>query len=131
MTGYIDDVVFDSGLSACGASVTHMWIISTAVGTSPPTSYATANANKCGAYASPSCTYAVNATSGTGRRIGVASISTTAAVISNTTVAAFWAIVSTTNSKLFAAQHLTATQAVTNGNPFTLDSVNVTLRDPT
>jgi hypothetical protein len=63
-----------------------------------------------------------------GRKVVVPAI--TAGSVTGTGTAAFWAL-SNGTSILVATGPLTATQGVTSGNTFTLDAIDITLRDAT
>jgi hypothetical protein len=51
--------------------------------------------------------------------------------VSGTGTAAYWAITKTSTSTLIATGSLTSSQAVTSGNTFTLDAINIAIRDAT
>ena len=65
---------------------------------------------------------------GGGREVVVAAISDGA--ITGTGTATHYAIVDTVNSRLLATSTLTTSQAVTNGNTFTLSSIAIGIPDP-
>ena len=119
---YISDATFDSGLTAAIASVSNLLICSA----DPGGVYATATAAKLGSEGTLSTTGPVNATSGTGRQIAVNAI--TSGTINGTGVAGFWAWTDGVDT-VIADGPLSATQAVTSGNTFTLDKVSVFIRD--
>ncbi len=62
-----------------------------------------------------------------GRKVTVAAI--TAGDVTATATATHWAIVDTGNSRLLATGALGSSQAVTNGNTFTLDAFDVGIPD--
>jgi hypothetical protein len=66
--------------------------------------------------------------SGGGREVIVAAI--TDGSVTGTGTATHYAIVDTVNSRLLATATLTASQAVTSGNTFTLSSVAIGIPDP-
>ena len=66
--------------------------------------------------------------SGGGREVVVAAI--TDGSVTGTGTATHYAIVDTVNSRLLATSTLTASQAVTSGNTFTLSSVSIGIPDP-
>jgi len=66
--------------------------------------------------------------SGGGREVVVAAI--TDGSVTGTGTATHYAIVDTANSRLLATGDLTASQAVTSGNTFTLSSVAIGIPDP-
>lgn len=118
---FIADVVFDSGLSYADTNGTRIDICYTA----EPTTYAQATSTQsCG-----------NATVNTGapengavdgRRVIVPAIS--AGSVTATQTAGWWALTDGA-SVLIATGALSATQAVTSGNSFTLDAISITIRD--
>jgi hypothetical protein len=64
-----------------------------------------------------------------GRRVIVAAITTGAVTATGT--AAYWGLVKdSATSELLAWQTLSAAQAVTTGNTFTLDAISITIPDP-
>lgn len=62
-----------------------------------------------------------------GRKVTVGDI--TDGAVSATGTASHWAIVDTVNSRLLAAGALASSQAVTNGNPFTLPAFDIGIPD--
>jgi len=66
--------------------------------------------------------------SGGGREVVVAAISDGS--VTGTGTATHYAIVDTSNTRLLATGSLTASQAVTNGNSFTLASFTIGIPDP-
>jgi hypothetical protein len=62
-----------------------------------------------------------------GRKVTVAAI--TDGVVTGTATATHWAIVDTSNSRLLATGSLSAGQAVTDGNPFTLAAFDIGIPD--
>jgi hypothetical protein len=66
--------------------------------------------------------------SGGGREVVVAAI--TDGTVTGTGTVTHYAIVDTVNSRLLATSTLTASQAVTSGNTFTLSSVAIGIPDP-
>ena len=63
-----------------------------------------------------------------GREVVVAAI--TDGSVTGTGTASHYAIIDTINSRLLATSTLTASQAVTSGNPFTLTSITIGIPDP-
>lgn len=123
MAGSLENRVLDFGLNELDAFATHIIICA-----SEPTVYSLASigaanslGNKAyaagGAFGSPS-THSVN-----GRF--VASTAITDGTIVTTGTAAWWAAIDSTNSRLLAHQSLSANQAVTSGNTFTLSSFTI------
>lgn len=62
-----------------------------------------------------------------GRKVTVAAI--TDGVVTGTATATHWAIVDTVDSRLLATNSLAASQAVTNGNTFTLAAFDIGIPD--
>jgi len=129
LVAYLDSSVFDAGLTAMGTNANKVFI-----DTAQPTTYTAASStNLCGT-ATPG---GANATVGApavyntdGRKVTVAAINSGGS-ISATATAAYWAVAYSTGSILYASYSLSATQAVTNGNSFTLAAFDISLRGPT
>lgn len=122
MANYINDTVFDNGLSTLQSNANTILITST----DPNGVYATATANQLGSdTVSPN---AISSGATDGRRVVIPAI--TSGSITNTGTATHWAL-TTTAGTLYANGSLTASQAVTSGNTFTLDAVSITIRDAT
>jgi hypothetical protein len=119
----LNDRVFDNGLTVLDTEANKILITS-----AQPTTYTEANAT----YAlGNSTTLSIGAPadrSGGGRQVTVAAI--TDGSVTATGTATHYAIVDTTNSRLLAAGSLTASQAVTSGNTFTLTSTTIGIPDP-
>lgn len=120
---FIADIVFDSGLSYADTNGTRIDICS-----SEPTTYGQATTagavslgNKTGLN-----TGAPEAGATDGRRVIVPAI--TDGTVSTTGTATHWALTDGA-SVLIATGALTASQAVTSGNTFTLDAISITIRD--
>lgn len=119
---YISDSVYDSGLSYADTNLTRVDICYT----QEPTTYTEATStytcgNKTGLNTGAPADGAVD-----GRRVTIPAI--TDGSVSATQTAGWWA--GTDGSAIFvAANSLSSTQAVTSGNIFTLDAVDITLRD--
>jgi hypothetical protein len=119
---FIADTVFDNGLTVLDTNGTRIDICS-----QEPTTYAEATS-----------TYTLgNATVNTGapangavdgRRVTVPAITTGS--VTGTGTATHWSLTNG-SSTLYATGPLTASQAVTNGNTFTLDAIDITIRDAT
>lgn len=62
-----------------------------------------------------------------GRKVTVAAI--TGGSVTGTGTASHWALTDTVNSRLHAANSLSASQAVTSGNTFTLTSIDIGIPD--
>ena len=118
----LNDRVFDNGLSTLDleANVIH-------VTSAEATDFANVATVTLGNSTSLSIGAPQNRTGG-GREVVVAAISDGA--ITGTGTATHYAIVDTVNSRLLATSTLTASQAVTNGNTFTLSAVAIGIPDP-
>lgn len=116
---YINDTVFDTGLAIITANADKLDICS-----SEPANYAGIAAVTLG---NKAVTVGA-ATNGAvdGRKVVVPAITDGAVTADGT--AAYWAL-SDGSATLYASGPLSATQAVVNGNQFTLDAINVGIRD--
>ena len=118
---FIADAVFDQGLNYADTNGTRLDICYT----SEPTTYAEATSTKsCGN--DTVNTGAAEAGATDGRRVIIPAI--TAGSVTATQTAGWWALTDGT-SVLIATGALSATQAVTSGNTFTLDAISITIRD--
>tara|TARA_R110000772_G_scaffold90416_1_gene186619 strand:- start:280 stop:651 length:372 start_codon:yes stop_codon:yes gene_type:complete len=119
---YINDEVFDQGLDYADTNGTRIDICYT----QEPTTYAEATSTySCGNKTGLN-TGATEAGSVDGRRVIVPAI--TDGTCTATQTAGWWALTDG-SSILVAAGALSATQAVTSGNTFTLDAISITIRD--
>lgn len=123
MAAYLNDRVLDNGLTVLDTEATHLYIC-----TQQPTTYAEATStyakgNKSSLSVGAPADGTVN-----GRRVTVAAI-TGGSVTGDGTVT-HYAIVDSGASRLLAAHTLSASQAVTNGNTFSLAAFDITLPDP-
>ena len=119
----LGDRVFDAGLSALDTEANKVLVTS-----QEATTYVEANATYAlGNSTSLSIAAPSNRTGG-GRKVTVAAVSDGS--ITGTGTATHYAIVDTTNSRLLATAALTASQAVTSGNTFTLASFDIGIPDP-
>ena len=123
---FIADEVFDSGLDNLDTGGTRLDITLNSAG--EPATYANVTTNTLG-----------NDTVNTGapepgdidgRKVVIPAITAGDVTGAGTQTAGFWALTNGTDT-LWAAGPLTATQDVTNGNTFTLDAINITIRDAT
>ena len=117
---FIADTVFDNGLTVVDTNGTRIDICST-----EPTTYTEATST----YTLGNDTVNTGAPENgatDGRRVIVPAI--TAGTVSGTGTAAFWALTDGA-SVLYATGALSASQAVTSGNTFSLDAVSITIRD--
>lgn len=120
---FISDEIFDQGLDYADTNGARIDICS-----SEPTTYAEATStltlgNKTGLN-----TGATEAGATDGRRVIVPAI--TDGAVTATGTASHWALTDGT-SVLLATGTLSASQAVTSGNDFTLDAISLTIRDAT
>mgnify|MGYP003646602527 FL=1 len=117
---FIADTVFDNGLTVVDTNGTRLDITSTEATTyTEATSTYTLGNDTVN-------TGAPEAGAVDGRRVIVPAIS--AGSVTGTGTAAFWALTDGA-SVLYATGALSASQAVTSGNTFSLDAVSITIRD--
>jgi hypothetical protein len=123
MAAYLNDRVYDNGLTVLDTEASHLYINSTqaATYTEAITTYA------LGVKATPTVSAPADRTGG-GREVTVSAI--TDGTVSATGTAGFYALVDSSNTRLLAAAPLSATQSVTNGNTFTLTSFKIGIPDP-
>ena len=122
MAAYLHDDVFDNGLSEISAAANALHILS-----QQPASYANVATYTLGNKATPTIA-APSDRSGGGREVVVSAI--TNGNVTATGTATHWALIDSTTSRLLATAALGASQAVTNGNTFTLTSFAVGFPDP-
>ena len=118
----LDNRVFDNGLTVLDTEADRINITS---------AEATSFANVAAVTLGNSTSLSIGAPqdrSGGGREVVVAAI--TDGSVTSTGTATHYAIVDTVNSRLLATGSLTASQAVTSGNTFTLSSVAIGIPDP-
>jgi len=120
---FLNDRVFDNGLTVLDTEANKILITS-----AEPTTYTEANATYALGNSTSLSIGAPQDRSGGGREVVVAAI--TDGSVTATGTATHYAIVDTVNSRLLAAGSLTASQAVTSGNTFTLTSVAIGIPDP-
>lgn len=118
---FINDNVFDSGLAYAIANGSRIDLCSV----DPVGVYATVTANTLGNKTGLTPAAASNGLVD-GRRSIVPAI--TDGTVTGTGTASHWALTNGT-STVIASGPLTASQAVTSGNVFTLDAISITLRD--
>ena len=119
----LNDRVFDNGLTVLDTEANKIVITS-----QEATTYAEANATYAlGDSTSLSIGAPQDRTDG-GREVVVAAISD--GTVTATGTATHYAIIDTVNSRLLATGSLSASQAVTSGNTFTLSSTTVGIPDP-
>ena len=118
---YIADSVFDDGLTTSASIATRIDIVDL----DPGGTYSCVTTNTIGNKTSLTCTVA-NSTSGSGRAIRVPAIND--GTVTDTSTATYWALTNASNT-VIASGTLSASQAVTSGNTFTLDLIEVAIRD--
>jgi hypothetical protein len=119
----LNDRVFDNGLTVLDTEANKIVITS-----QEATTYAEANATYAlGGSTSLSIGAPQDRNAG-GREVVVAAISD--GTVTATGTATHYAIIDTVNSRLLATGSLSASQAVTSGNTFTLSSTTVGIPDP-
>lgn len=120
----VGDRVLDLGLNVLDTEATHIYIC----GTSEPSTFTAASSTNAlgnknfgagAAVGSPA------AGSPNGRKVTTTAI--TDGTVTATGTAAYWAITDNTNSRLLATGTLSASQAVTSGNSFTLPAFDIRL----
>lgn len=119
---FIADAVFDNGLTYADTNGTRLDICS-----SEPADYTAATSTASLGNATVN-TGAPQAGDIDGRKVVVPAISS--GTVSATGTATHWALTDGT-SVLIATGALSASQAVTSGNTFTLDAIDITIRDAT
>lgn len=119
---YIDDDVFDNGLSNITANADVLHICST----DPGGTYATVTTNSLGNKAAPTVGSPTNGDT-SGRKVVVSAI--TDGSVTGTGTATHWALVDVSATRVYASGALAASQAVTSGNTFTLTAIDITIPD--
>tara|TARA_B110000977_G_C10925685_1_gene434969 strand:+ start:205 stop:567 length:363 start_codon:yes stop_codon:yes gene_type:complete len=117
---FIANTVFDNGLTVIDTNGTRLDICST-----EPTTYTAATSTLTLGNATVNTGAPTNGAVD-GRRVIVPAI--TSGSVTGTGTAAFWALTDG-SSVLYATGALSASQAVTSGNTFSLDAVSITIRD--
>jgi hypothetical protein len=120
---FINDEVFDQGLDYADTNGTRIDITSAAATTYTQATSTFTLGNKTSLNTGATENGAVD-----GRRVIVPAI--TDGSVTGTATATHWALTDAT-AVLIAAGPLTASQAVTSGNTFTLDAISITIRDAT
>jgi len=121
---YINDLVYDQGLAYADSNGTRLDICYG----SEPINYTEATSTKSCGNKTGLNTSAPQAGSPDGRKVSVPAI--TDGSVTDTQTAGFWGLTDG-SSVLIAAGALSATQPVTVGNSFTLDAIDITIRDAT
>lgn len=120
---YINDNILDNLSSIASATTRRIDICYT----QEPTTYTEATSTyTCGNKTGLTMTAIGNGATD-GRKVDTPAI--TDGSVTATQTAGWWALTDAT-SALHAAGALSATQAVTSGNTFTLDAISITIRDP-
>lgn len=120
---FLNDRVFDNGLTVLDTEANRLDICST-----EPTTYTQATSTYTLGNKTSLSIGAPADRSPSGRKVTVASF--TDGSVTGTGTAAYWAIVDTGNSRLLAAGSLSASQAVTSGNTFSLAAFDIGIPDP-
>lgn len=119
----LNDRVFDNGLTVLDTEANRVDICS-----QEPTTYAQATSTyTLGNTTSISISAPTNGDT-SGRKVTLAAI--TGASVSGTGTATHYAISDTSNTRLLVTGSLSASQAVTSGNTFSLNAVDIELNDP-
>lgn len=119
----LNDRVFDNGLTVLDTEANAIHITS-----AEATTYAAATSTLTLGNSTSLSIGAPQDRTGGGREVVVAAINDGS--VTGTGTATHYAIVDTVNSRLLATGSLTASQAVTSGNTFTLSSVSIGIPDP-
>jgi hypothetical protein len=124
MPAFLNDLVLDNGLAYIVSHGTRIDICSQQPATYTEATSTYTLGNKTGL----TCTGPADHTSG--RKATVPAI--TDGSVTGTGTASHWGLSKTTaTTALLAAQSLSASQAVTNGNTFSLDAIIIAIPDPT
>lgn len=121
---FLSNNVLDDGVQYAVTNGSRIDICST----EPATYAAATSTNTLGNKTGLTLTGPADATTGTGRGATVPAI--TDGGVTGTGTAAFWALTDG-SSELLATGALTASQAVSSGNSFTLDAIELIIRDAT
>jgi hypothetical protein len=119
---FINDRVFDNGLTVLDTEANRLDIC-----TQEPVTYAEATSTYTKGNKTSLSVGAPADRSPTGRKVTVAAI--TDGTVSGDGTVSHWAITDTGNSRLLATGSLSAPQAVTNGNTFTLAAFDIGIPD--
>ena len=124
MAGFMSDEIFDTGLDYADTNGTRVDVTHTAEATTyslATTDNVNSVGNKTGLNTGATADGAVD-----GRKVTVPAI--TDGTVTETATAGFWALTDG-SSLLVATGPLTATQAMTDGNTFSLDAIILAIRD--
>lgn len=119
---FINDRVFDNGLTVLDTEANRLDICS-----QEPVTYAEATSTYTLGNKTSLSVGAPTDASPNGRKVDVASF--TDGSVTGTGTASHWAVVDTGNSRLLATGSLSASQAVTSGNTFSLTSIAIRIPD--
>jgi len=119
----LDNRVFDNGLTVLDTEANKVLVTSQEAST-----YTEANSTYALGNSTSLSIGAPADRSGGGRKVAVAAI--TDGSVTGTGTATHYALVDTNNSRLLATGALTASQAVTSGNTFTLATFDIGIPDP-
>lgn len=119
---YINDEVFDGGLDYASTNGTRIDINFT----QEPTTYTEATSTYTAGFKAGLTTGAAEPGTVDGRKVVVPAI--TDGAVSDTQTVDWWSLTDAATI-LVAAGDLSAPQGVTNGNTFTLDAIEITIRD--
>ena len=119
----LDNRVFDNGLTILDTEANKVLVTSQEAST-----YTEANSTYALGNSTSLSIGAPADRSGGGRKVAVAAI--TDGSVTGTGTATHYALVDTNNSRLLATGALTASQAVTSGNTFTLATFDIGIPDP-
>ncbi len=120
---YLNDRVYDNGLTVLDTEVTHLYICSQQPATFAEATSTYALGNKSGPTVG-----APEAGSPNGRQVPVSAI--TDGSVTATGTATHWALTDNTNSRFLASNTLASSQGVTSGNTFTLTAFTVRIPAP-
>lgn len=121
---FLNDNTLDNGLAALKAAADRVYLCSAEPATylQASSTFALGNKNVAAGAVFPN---AIAAGSPSGRKLSTLAISDGA--ITATGTASHWSVVTSGSSRLEVAQALSATQAVTNGNPWSMPASDVRL----
>lgn len=126
MAAYLNSDILDAALSYISTNAENLYITDD---TAQPTTFTQASSTyKCGTKATPSFT-GPGVGDASGRKITCDAI--TDGTVGATATAAYFALTDDSESKLLVVQALSATQAVTIGNTFSLTAWDIEIPDPT
>lgn len=121
---FLNDNTLDNGLAALKSAATHIYICNAEPATFTAATSTNALGNKSFG-AGNVFPGAIAAGSPSGRKLTTAAVTDGSVTVTGT--ASHWAITTSGSSRLEAANSLAATQAVTNGNTFTLGAFDIRL----